>query len=141
MDIYIKRRNYFLYCEKLKEKLFDSLFPNNTNKYNSKDELSLDIFEPMFDSIISASLFLEAKVAVQKDIKKLLEYYGFNSDAQLKRICNTIFEQCDILKNLYNEAKEEQSLNKNYEMERLNKQKLESELDEYLRIGEDIEKE
>lgn len=142
---YFDRERYFAFCKKLKKIAFRELMWYGDPKkekciYDDCDFLSQDVFEPMFDSIIDGLLEGLSAVDMEKLIFQLCSSYGIGKKENVKRLVSCLILERKKLCDLYQKAKAEQCRYKKAEVLNKQQKKLSDELDEYLRIGEGLEK-
>lgn len=127
----------------LKKMLYNELMCSNHSKeeyvkYDANDIVSEEILEPMFDAIIGISLNKNVK-EISEQITSLIDDYGVGDHTYIDEVALKLVEAQSEVRELFSKAKAEMIAQKDYENSPL--KKLSDELDEYLRIGEEIERE
>ncbi len=140
--MYCQRKKYFDFCRKLNKIIFSELICLGDDAkaelwYDEDDIMFQEIYIPMFEAIVFGLINSPDRMQMEKLLHTLCEdsYCVGDTKRITKLVDRLICFQSELLI-LYQEAKEEQ---KKAHMS-LKHQELSNELDEYLRIGEELSK-
>lgn len=135
----INEKKYIEFCKKLKNTMFKewicfSVPRSDRCDYDDEDDLSVDVYEPMFNEIIANELKGISKSELRKLLGELCDYYGVGDNDGIELILGELMDkqkELRFLRENVNELPHKSS-------DERRREDLEKELDEYFRIGERI---